>query len=262
VLHGILQHSGAEISAHQTIAAEQETWSSTAQLAAELETIAAAAQHDRFVDLLQRSGLTQGRLKEAISSTAFGPLTAALRQAEAYHYNLEQLLPRVVAAHPLDDADDVAAVLRYRIETSVETSPRGKRSRPPRLIAGLIPEPVGPMDDEHREALARRKELIEGRAQSLAEEAVATNAAWTKRLGAEPSDRDERDRWLAALSTVAAYRDRYAVTTAQPLGEPARTDAQRSERRRAGQAAREAHRLSAEGDARDPRLDAEPLVIG
>ena len=43
VLTGVLQHVGAELSAHETITAEQEQWSSIAQLAAEYETIAAAA---------------------------------------------------------------------------------------------------------------------------------------------------------------------------------------------------------------------------
>lgn len=47
VLLGVLQHVGAELSAHETITAEQEAWGSIAQLAAEYETIAAAAQHDR-----------------------------------------------------------------------------------------------------------------------------------------------------------------------------------------------------------------------
>ena len=48
ILYGVLQHVGAELSAHETIAAEQDAWGSIAQLAAEYETIAAAAQHDRW----------------------------------------------------------------------------------------------------------------------------------------------------------------------------------------------------------------------
>jgi hypothetical protein len=263
VLYGVLQHSGADRSAHHMLAAEQEAWSSIAQLAAELETIAAAAQHDRFVDLLRRSGLAQEQFDDAVSSPAFGPLTAALRQAEAHHHDLERFLPRIVAAHPLDDADDVAAVIRYRLETSASTSPRQWRSRRPRLIAGLIPEALGSMDDEHRQALDQRKELIESRARALAEEAVVANARWTKRLGAEPTDRDRRSRWLAAVNTVSAYRDRYAVTSAQPLGGPTRSDTQRTERRRAGQAVRRAQRIAAEGGACHPQtLAADPLAIG
>jgi hypothetical protein len=83
------------------------------------------------------------------------------------------------------------------------------------------------------------------------------------RLGAEPTDRDRRSRWLAAVNTVSAYRDRYAVTSAQPLGGPTRSDTQRTERRRAGQAVRRAQRIAAEGGACHPQtLAADPLAIG
>ena len=58
VLYGVLQHVGAELSAHETITAEQEQWGSIAQLAAEYETIAQAGQHDRWATLLTRAGLT------------------------------------------------------------------------------------------------------------------------------------------------------------------------------------------------------------
>jgi conjugative relaxase-like TrwC/TraI family protein len=263
VLYGVLQHSGVELSAHQTIESEQETWSSIAHLAAEYETLAAAAQQDRFVDLLRSSGLNPRQFDDATSSSAFGPLTAALRLAEAYHYDLAKLLKWAVVAHPLDDAEDVAAVLLYRLETHTGTSPRARRSQPPRLIAGLIPEAVGPMDNEHRRALDQRKELIERRARAIAEFAVEAHAPWTRHLEAEPADREQRDLWLAAASIVAAYRDRHTVTSPQPLGGPARTDSQRRERIRAGQAARRAQRIASEAKARDALTAlTDPLAIG
>ena len=53
VLFGVLQHSGASLSAHQTMEAEYELHGGIDRLAAELETIAADAQRDRFVDLLR-----------------------------------------------------------------------------------------------------------------------------------------------------------------------------------------------------------------
>ena len=172
VLYGVLQHSGANLSAHQTIEAEQEQYGGIGRLAAELETIAADAQHDRFADLLARSGLTPAQHEAVMASTAFGPLSAALRRAEAYHHDLEKVVPRIVAQHPLDDADDIAAVLTHRLKKATAQAPRGERSRP-HLIAGLIPEPLGPMDEEDRQAIAQRAALIEGRAQALAERAVA-----------------------------------------------------------------------------------------
>jgi hypothetical protein len=56
VLFGVLQHSGASISAHQTPE--------------------------------QREAVVQ--------SSAFGPLIASLRRAEAYHHDLDRLVPRIV----------------------------------------------------------------------------------------------------------------------------------------------------------------------
>ena len=78
----MLQHSGAELSAHETITAEQDRWGSIAQLAAEYETIA-AAQHDRWTTLITTSGLTTDQAQAAIDSDAFGALAAELRRAEA-----------------------------------------------------------------------------------------------------------------------------------------------------------------------------------
>ena len=81
LLYGILQHVGAELSAHETITAEQDAWGSVAQLAAEYETLAAAAQHDRWAIVVRASGLTRAQADAAIESDAFGPFTAELRRA-------------------------------------------------------------------------------------------------------------------------------------------------------------------------------------
>src|SRR5699024_4535835 len=109
VLYGVLQHVGAELSAHETITAEHEQWGSLAQLAAEYETIAAAAQRDRWATLIRSSGLTESQADAAADSEAFGALTAALRRAEANHHDMDRLLPRLVAARRLDEAADNAS---------------------------------------------------------------------------------------------------------------------------------------------------------
>lgn len=246
VLYGVLQHSGANLSAHQTIEAEQEQYGGIGRLAAELETIAADAQRDRFVEMLSRSGLTPDQHAAAVASTAFGPLSAALRRAEAYHHDLAKVLPRIVAQHPLDDADDIAAVLTYRLKKATTGAPRGERSQP-HLIAGLIPEPLGPMNDEDRQALAQRAALIETRAQALAEQAVASGEPWTRRLSvAQPNSVDQSSH-MACLSTIAAYRDRYRVSSDLPVGGGADSDAQRADREPALQAVRRAERVCGQG---------------
>ncbi|WGY00492.1 MobF family relaxase [Nocardioides sp. QY071] len=251
VLCGVLQHSGADLSATQTIEAEYELHGGIHRLAAELETIATEAQHDRFVDLLSRSGLTADQHAAVVESTAFGPLTAALRRAEAYHHDLEALVPRVVDRHGLDDADDIAAVLRYRVEKLAATPPRGFRLRP-RLIAGLIPEPLGPMSAEDRQAIDERKELIESRARALAEDAVAGREPWARRPEPRPVRTGSDDAWLDAVATVAAYRDRYKVTSDLPVGGSVKSDAQRADRRRALSSLRAARSESAAQESATP----------
>ncbi len=182
VLYGVLQHSGAELSAHETIVAEQEQWGSIAQLAAEYETIAAAAQHDRWATLIRTSGLTDEQADSSIESEAFGPLAAELRRAEANHHDVDALLPRLVAARGFGDADDIAAVLHYRVErATARPAGSGRTRKPPRLIAGLIPQAHGVTDAEMRAALDEREALIEARADAVLDTALSPKASpWTR----------------------------------------------------------------------------------
>jgi conjugative relaxase-like TrwC/TraI family protein len=248
VLYGVLQHSGVELSAHRTIRAEQDAWSSISQLAAEYETIAAAAQRDRWVELLDRSGLTREQVDDAVQSDSFGALTAELRRAEANHYDLDLLLPSVVGRRGFGDAADIGAVLMSRISHETGRVRRGKRGAEPNLIAGLIPAADGPMARDMAVALRERAHLIEDRALALAESAVDIDERWLKRLGPAPDDDAEWQRWLRAVATVAAYRDRYGISARAALGEDPATEAQRRDAARAEQAVRRA-RVIAKADA-------------
>nr|WP_194398670.1 MobF family relaxase [Microbacterium atlanticum] len=217
VLHGVLQHVGAELSAHDTIAAEQNRWGSIAQLAAEYETIAAAAQHDRWVVLVEGAGLTSAEAAAVLSSDAFGRLTAALRRAEADHHDVRQLLSALVRSRRFDGAGDVATVLLSRLENATAKMDSGLGRKASRAIVGLIPEALGPMAPEMRRALDERKALIERRAQGLAETALARRQAWVGALGVAPEG-SSRAAWVRQACIVAAYRDRYGVTSHRPLG--------------------------------------------
>ncbi|MEI2820971.1 MAG: hypothetical protein V9E81_12475 [Marmoricola sp.] len=91
-----------------------------------------------------------------------------------------------VDRYDLGDADDVAAVLRHRLRLA--TSDAGRRSRrPARLIGGLIPEAIGPMAPDMRNALDERKTLIEQRAKTLAETAIRRRESWIQLIGDAPA---------------------------------------------------------------------------
>ncbi|GAA3587422.1 hypothetical protein GCM10022198_08760 [Klugiella xanthotipulae] len=234
VLFGVLQHVGAELSAHETITAEQEVWGNIAQLAAEYETIAAAAQHDRWVALLNASGLTENETETASTSDAFGALTAELRRAEANHHDLDALMPRLVRARGFEDADDLAAILHSRLARATNRpAGSGRTQKPPKLIAGLIPEAVGAISTDMRQALTERQRLIEQRAEALVDAALTNGAAWVTAAGRPPTDDKLAQTWRRCLRTVAAYRDRYNVTTYQPLRSTPETNTQKIDAARA-----------------------------
>ncbi|MFC7789389.1 hypothetical protein ACU045_10460 [Microbacterium sp. MAHUQ-60] len=239
VLFGVLAHVGAELSAHETITVEQEAWANIGQLAGEYETLAAAAQSDRWANLVRTSGLTDEEAEDTIASPSFGALTAELRRAEANHHDIETLLPRLVRARGFTDADDIAAVLHYRVaRASTRSAGSGRARKTPRLIAGLIPEATGSMSTEFRQALTERRDLIETRADALLDTALTQRESWTKALGAPPRDAKTAATWRRHARTVAAYRDRYRITDPTPLGAAVEDDAQKIDQARAAAALR------------------------
>lgn len=249
ILCGVLQHVGAEPSAHETIVAQQDAWGSVAQLAAEYETIAAAAQHDRWVALVRGSGLPPGKADDAIQSPAFGALTAELRRAEAYDLDVECLLARGVATHGFDDSQDVATVLGSRIAMAIaHDGGVGRSRRTPRLVVGLIPEAMGPMSAEMRRALDERSDLIQARATAVLNEALISGDKWTRELGGV-RNRLVTAGWREHACTVAAYRDRYAIVSTSALGPAPQTVAQRRDAVRARAELESAKRLAEGTDA-------------
>ncbi len=251
VLYGVLQHSGAELSAHETISAEQDRWGSIAQLAAEYETIAAAAQHDRWTTLVRGSGLTDEQAQAVIDSDAFGALTVELRRAEANHHHIDTLLPRLIKARGFADADDIPSVIHHRL-THATTRPAGsgRTRQAPRLIAGLIPEATGPMTPDMQQALTERRHLIETRAEAVLDTALQTQEPWAMALGPIPAGGRERQQWRRRALVVAAYRDRYQITDPAPLGTQPESTAQKIDAARARAALNRAQSIANDDPAR------------
>ncbi|NUP74401.1 MAG: relaxase domain-containing protein [Sinomonas sp.] len=234
VLYGVLKHVGAEPSAHETIAAEQDAWGSIAQLAAEYETIAQAAQHDRWAALIRTSGLTPAQAETVVGSEAFGALAAELRRAEANHHDVHRLLPRLVQARGFGDAEDIASVIHHRFaRATARPAGSGRTRKAPHLIAGLIPHADGPMSQDMRDALDERRHLIEVRADAVLDTALQDNEPWTRSLGSVPKDAHGQRWWRQRARVVAAYRDRYAIADTKPLGTPPDSTAQKIDRSRA-----------------------------
>jgi conjugative relaxase-like TrwC/TraI family protein len=219
VLLGVIQNSGAELSAHQAAAAEAEAWGSITQLGAEYETLAAAALHDRWAALI-RASLPQTAAETALGSEAFGPLAAELRRSLAAGWSPEAEFPRLAAARPLNDAADPAAVLYGRLIRVLDQAEARPRHRRPDYILGMYPEVADPASPAMAQALAERKEAMEARAADLLHQAERDRAAWLVGIVPRPADQAGARRWTSAALAVAAYRDRYQVNGPDPFGAP------------------------------------------
>jgi conjugative relaxase-like TrwC/TraI family protein len=251
VLEQVLARTGSDLSAHETIRAEQERVGSIAQLAAEYDTIAREARRERWAALADIA-LPDVGSDQVAASPAWPGLVAAWRRAEVSGVNLDTAMRRL--GRPDTRDGDPVAVLRDRVERwSQAATPATQPTRT--MIAGLFPAAERVADPEMRQALAERAALIEQRAEALIARALEAGEPWLTRLGLPPDDPARRLRWEQATATVAAYRDRHGVTDPRdPFGE-ARGGGQwtrRADRQRAEAAAVQARRLAA-AVAQQPR---------
>lgn len=218
ILTAIMSREGADLSAHETIRRLHHQAEDFTAIANEYLTLAREAQQERWDDLLDRSGLSPADRAAVRSSDAYGPLMAALRDAEARGLDVEAVFPRLATARTLDDADDPAAVLHGRVDRWVSAA-GGRRQAATNLIAGLIPRATKVADPDMARALSERAEALERRARTLAEDAIERRHVWVQRLGVPPGAPNARDSWLQAIATIAAYRDRWGIgNDHRPLG--------------------------------------------
>ena len=243
VLRAVLQHSGSELSAHETVTAEQDHWGSLAQLAAEYETIAQHAQADHVATMLADAGLDDHQVDAVVSSEAFGSLVTTLRRAWAGGLNPAAVTRQAVLTGRLDDVDDLATLLRYRMQRLAGTGVPRAAAEQQRLIVGLIPRAAGPMADDLTAALTDRGELIERRAVAIVDAAFSGDEPWVRRCGRRPSESAAERAWTDCVRVVAAYRELQGVTGANPTGPVPSDDRDRVDYHRAEGALRKARAL-------------------
>ena len=199
----------------------------------------------------QAAGIQQ--VGDVLDSDAYGALSAELRHADANHLNLDTLLPRLIGARSLDDADDIASVIHARLaRATARPAGSGRTRKPPRLVAGLIPDAAGPMADEMRRALDDRRELIEQRADAVLYTALTDKELWTGKLGTQPKDEKKHAAWWRAARSIAVYRDRYQVTDSRnPLGPAAESTSQKIDAARARAALNRARSIAGDDPAKN-----------
>ncbi|NNN22443.1 MAG: relaxase domain-containing protein [Acidimicrobiales bacterium] len=232
VLTQVLRNEGRDVSATETIASYQVEYESLKALLSEYLTLASVAQAERFNVVLETLNLRSDQLDEIRESEAFGALLSAIREAEAYGFELDSDLPKLVNSRPIDSAENLAALLHGRVDNWVDTV-GSSRKKQPRFIVGLIPRALNIIDPDMKQALAERERAIEICAIELAEKAINDNEKWVSELGLPANFQSVKEVWMATISTIAAYRDYWNLGDhPSPIGseEGARTLVQASQR--------------------------------
>ena len=260
VLRHVLASVGADKSATITIAEEWAGSQSITRLLAEYETIARRTTEDRYAALVASSGLTLTEANAVRASEAWGPLMAALREAESRGLDIDRAVPALVQGRTVTSADDIAAVLHGRVTKWLNAA--GGHHQAERIV-GLFPATTGTANPDIVQALRDRRTLIEQNARTLVLEALQGRDPWTRRFGAPPPNPVLREDWLRRLDTIAAYRDLWQVGGDEILGAEPRTRehmAQRQSAQRALSAALDA--VSTPNSLNDPRAEIGGLEPG
>ncbi|MGO4785180.1 MobF family relaxase [Cryobacterium sp. W22_MBD10_FK3] len=226
VLDSIARHSAGLLSATETIRAEQARVDDLVTLIDQYGDVAERANTVRFDQLVHRT-LPAGDATSLTDSESWGAVTAALTRAEAQSLDAAAVLRESWNERERGTADDVGAVLSYRMERRLETAPvleqAAELTRPavPTWIADRRALDSPGTDPAWRDHLAERYEYLAARLEERGTSIVAEQPAWAQQLGDVPAEGAPREEWLRLAAEVAVFRDRYRVDPAQADAIPA-----------------------------------------
>jgi conjugative relaxase-like TrwC/TraI family protein len=208
VLDGVLRHEGADVSATDMICLSQTQ--SIAALVSEYDTIITLADGGRWDEVLSQSGFSTTELIQAKASPSYAALLAQLRDAERRGFDMDTELPMLVTGRSFEDADDIASVLRHRIDRYVTgvgyPSPQANE-----LVAGIFHRLNGITDPDMVVALNDRADAIEKRARELVAIAIERGETWVQYFGAAPAASGPYGHWVLEVAAGAAYLDRWSI---------------------------------------------------
>ena len=152
---------------------------------------------------------------------AWPTLAARLHTIEAAGGDPEAALNAAIAARPVTDAADLAAVLHHRLGPQASS---GEADPGLHLPFSLRPSGDSPYLPAMRQVAIR----IDQRVSQLGERAAQNPPEWAARLGPVPTDTVGRAEWTDRAAIVASYREAFSLEGSDPIGPappPARPEA-------------------------------------
>lgn len=223
VLASIAGHSDGMLSAHESIRAEQARVDDLSTLIDQYGDVAERAHEIRFSQLAHQV-LDDTDARNLTASDSWGAVTAALGRAETHGLDPATVLRASWNERDLGDAEDIGAVMSYRMERRIESVPAEQgvpaATAVPAWIADRRALDSPGTDSAWREHLAERYEYLAVRLKERGSTVAAEQPAWAQQLGDVPADSMRRDAWVQLAVEVDVFRDRYKVDRAQTQAIP------------------------------------------
>jgi hypothetical protein len=160
---------------------------------------------------------------QMIASPAWPTLAARLRLLDAAGIDAPTALARAAVERGFDDADDVAAVLHWRL--------RGAETNARLVIGDTFTElTTSGTGNELGTAMSQVATAMDNRSRQLAHRVRTEQPPWKAQLGPYPDQPDHQDQWLRRAGIVAGYQEAFNIepAAADPIGAippPSRPDA-------------------------------------
>lgn len=151
---------------------------------------------------------------------ALPTLITRLKSLEAAGYDPRQVLNKVISPRQLDSADDIAAVLVWRVERIIGVATADPRAATAPGNAASFTARLPDLDTagDIGEGLRDVAQRCDQRVTGLTQQAALQQPAWAHGLGDIPDTGPGRAQWQAAARLVVTYRDRYQITGDEPIG--------------------------------------------
>jgi hypothetical protein len=212
VLAGVLARETGDRSARDTLEEQFAAADSLARLMPEYEHARGllAAQRGE-VDTVLRQVLPAQRVADVRAERAWPALAARIAHLVDTTPDPADALQAALQAGSLEDADSVAKVLAHRLDLV--------HGPPPALEPASAAAAQGGNDRGVEGWLAARRARIQGRIDTLTDDAVTTQPRWlTDSIGPRPTTLAAEDAYLQVVRAAAVYRDRYTITGGTVLG--------------------------------------------
>jgi len=229
VLAKIASNADTNLSAHEMIDVESERILDLSRLVDEYNDIAGLANAKRFETLAVRA-LGDMNAATLIGSAGWEAAAAGLARAEKLGLDPADVVTQTWNQRESKTADDIGAVMSWRIENHLETVvDEGVLEPLPELgtATGRYDWAIDRTAQSHpdvpedwRVELVDRNAYIDDRMLQRGVDLTLEQPEWTRQLGHVPDRMDKRVEWMELAAEVDLFRARYNIPEDEPIAIP------------------------------------------